>query len=240
MGKTLILGDSWGDFVDNPRPKGLGTNQFCESQTVYNNAVGGQTASVLGGDFASQTEGVVPAEITRIWLTIGGNDFLNACQTITMSEIKTRVQNVVDQVVTTFPNAQIAMTGYTTPPCASDCWTPTRSSDLANVYSQLSNITYFNIQGWVGGSGAGSPSDSKYYQDCIHLNDAGYIKIFNGTTLGNFLCESGGFSTTLTPASSSNDNDGDNDSAMVPIIIGVGIGVILVIAAAVYLLKKKK
>lgn len=202
-GNTLILGDSWGEFIGNSRPGGLGTSQICSTQTVINNAIGGMSAEDLNNDFGSQTDEVSnPSAITKIWLTIGGNDYLNACESgesIEISEIKTRVQSVINKAVAEFPNAQIALTGYTTPPssCDSSCWPESRASALAAMYQQLgtenTKVTYFNIQRLLGSSGAGSPSDSQYYQDCVHVNDGGYIKLFDGTSFGDFLCPIDGF-----------------------------------------------
>ena len=212
-GSTVILGDSWGEFVGNARPNGLGTSEICVSQTVHNQAVGGASAQGLAADFLDQAGDVPsPSEVTRVWLTIGGNDYLEPCeqgQTITFTEIETRVRSVILQTVSTFPNAEIALTGYTTPPssCGRDCWPVERAEGLDSMYRQLAdenaNVTYFNIHGLMGGSAVGDHSDGQYYQDCIHLNDAGYINLFKDTSLGNFMCPLVGVKDFAAPSGAS-------------------------------------
>jgi len=196
---VLIVGDSMGQYM------GKTLQSICLGTEVQNAAIGGTTAD----DWASYTSDVLKGCKGGTWdvvyIAVGGNDFLKSRCALSVQlyedKVFAAVTNIIDNVA---PKAsKYLLTGYCMP-STGICSNPSEfiqySAAYANLIERLPDVEIVNPVTTCGGS-TSSFSDSKYFQDSIHLNSKGYCKVFTQSDVTKFLscgenaldCNSPGF-----------------------------------------------
>ena len=218
--KILIVGDSMGEFScgTEDKPGANFIQGICKGSTVVNRAVSGATAvqwaagsvdsySMAAAFTAATDAGASP---THVWLSLGGNDFMNPteasdggagntaapCQ-ISKADLKTRLENAVNAVKTAaaaadpaITNYKIVMTGYCVP-LQPECGGQTDMSVLVSAIQEVADadsdlIKYVDISEACGGNN-GKVGEQQYFADSIHLNKRGYCAAFSMADLQSAL-----------------------------------------------------
>lgn len=225
--KVLLVGDSMSSYM------GQTLESICAGTEVFNAGIGGTTAQ----EWASYSSNVVNScgggPWNVVYISVGGNDFLQSGCTISMSELIKNVENSVVNIVTNIaPGAEkYLMTGYCMPTASTDgCGTPTDFSSLSiaiqNISPSLPNGVDFEViesQNVCGGD-ASTFSNSLYFQDVIHLNSKGYCAIFTQPRVQNVLsCENASTDlqceTYTTPIYGLEQNCANDDPETLPPMI---------------------
>jgi len=243
---VLFLGDSWSDWAGEI----LEESQNCAEVNVVNKAVAGTTAAQwaagkatlkFGGvdlpeidldiaRFFEEAEKEAKAPVSRVWLSIGGNDLLGAenCTT-NLDTLKENVAKTLDKIAAIDDSVQVLVTGYAAfsffpaGTCTSNAQVESVNAEVlafAGDYSDL-DVTTVNVWDLFKTKGSGTESDVTFYQDNdpIHINDGGYKKLFAEDTVNDFMCQN-------TP----------DDTLLIVGLIG---GVVAVFAVIIVLMFKK-
>lgn len=182
-GAILVLGDSWaslsGDYMSN----------VCGPQTtrlVQNDAKSGSTADDwASGETAVKSMTNANYDYDYVWLSLGGNDFLDAKCDISVAEqvgedIITTISHIVDNSAN--PNIKILYFGYSYP--SSDICGDGTTADLFDQQSALIRkaiknsdyskyVTVLDISKTFVTMSSSPLSDEKWYADEIHMNELG-------------------------------------------------------------------
>ena len=204
--KALIIGDSWAEYS-------LQTLQeHCEQVTsMVNRGIAGTTAAQWAGkvhcgatpdSLCCQHDGrtcsldnVSFEETYRIsWLSIGGNDFFEAgcsSDSTAVNQIQSNVEQVIVQLQSASPNTKIVLTGYSVPK-GPLTWHPSAAcsefraleplNQLVKRAAEARNVGFVNVSHLMGGSGT-QWSNAEFFRDSIHLNAAGYQRLWGHPSL---------------------------------------------------------
>ena len=133
---------------------------------------------------------------SKAWLSVGGNDYLGkGCNPATKDTIVANVKATIASVLAaaTTPGFTILLTGYgaISSSVGEDC----KATDTALLNqavqeavaaSPAGKVTFINVLSTFGGS-ATSYSSAEWYADSIHLNKAGYDKMFQLPAVQSFF-----------------------------------------------------
>lgn len=201
--KVLFLGDSW---ADRPIAKPA-LEDLCPGVTVRQEALGGTRASQWARESTLLEERLQQLANDNfvpdvVWITMGGNDLL---QTFCSppggpSQITQDVQTVMDRLGQEFPNLEsIVYTGCGIPPRAwvRECATAFRATCTASGYPDIATVV--SIEELFGGllnETHYGLSDLRFFEDELHLNRDGYLRLFSYEPVARGL---GCYPTTTTP-----------------------------------------
>jgi len=199
--QIAILGDSWAEFV-----RDFGTfDNACANRDIVNVGVGGETASGMIAD-NYQVE-AIPASTQTAWLSIGGNDILNSGCQVSVQDLTSRIQAVIDRLLAKNSQIKVIVTGYSPPSKALPglCTNALFQNYVDEVYQELattnSEVEYIDIFELFGGD-VNTPSSQTWYIDEIHLNGAGYVRLVDETQFDELLCPPNGFDLSGDPSES--------------------------------------
>lgn len=218
-GAILVLGDSWaslsGSFLSNVCNLGS-TDTVSSQRSITNNGKAGSTAKQwASGELAIASFTNAKYDYDHVWLSIGGNDF--NCDQSYHDEIAQNILNVISDIFESSSNDQMKVlyTGYGYP-----------SEDICNgkgtvsLFDNLSSVIQSKIQkssyakkvkvmdiSLMFVTEDSKPySDKEWYADDIHINEAGYKKLFSSSSAQEFFgCVelNGGNSSELNGGNSS-------------------------------------
>lgn len=197
---VLFIGDSWAALAKNST-----IQQVCPGAVLANEGQGGTTASqwaagttnpTLSSILAAQTSG----DVTSVWVSVFGNDLLSRtvdCPESFLNDTVANVLSVVQQTLAALPNATVFLTGYGRPSTLAVFGTTVCSiadfdyvtALLESAALELPRVSMTNVSFLFGG-GPSTPSDAQFYADTIHLNDAGYLRLFSQQSIFDELCRS--------------------------------------------------
>jgi len=191
----------------------------CSGKSVVNLGISGSTAHEFFTGKA-ETEGCIDSNVcsaknafkskygsgyTHVWLSVGGNDWLGAaCDSYIESTLEDEISGVIDSVFNESPDKgiKILITGYGYPSeSVGDC--PKGNEKVDRLHKAIKQAAVKNgnsdsilfVQATLelfGGS-TSNYSDDKWFADAIHLNEAGYEKLFSLAEIQDFLqCDGGG------------------------------------------------
>lgn len=200
---VLVIGDSMSEYA------GKSLESFCRGTQVRNAAVGGTTAaqwatqSWLLDRIGSEQCGGEP---DFIWLTVGGNDFLQTDCRASSDEIAAQITASIQAVKQRAPNAPIVMTGYCMPQGMenrqSNCNSPQKFHGLMNAIRQAAaadeSVIYVESVDACNGT-MDSWSSGEYFFDPIHLNNRGYCKVFSQPAFQALGCEPAEYDCDAVP-----------------------------------------
>jgi lysophospholipase L1-like esterase len=201
-GAILVLGDSWaslsGDYLSNV----CGPQSY---RNVQNDAKSGTTAEEWASDgTAIQSMSKASYEYDYVWLSLGGNDFLdNQCDIEITEQVGTDIVTVISHIVensSNQDNLKILYFGYSIP-SYDICGDGTTASlfreqgSLIRTAIKKSNyseyVTVMDVSKEFVTYSSSPLSDSKYYVDEIHMNENGYLKLFSKIRIQRFFGCSG-------------------------------------------------
>eukprot|EP00928_Gymnodinium_smaydae_P040911 TRINITY_DN27710_c0_g1_i1.p1 TRINITY_DN27710_c0_g1~~TRINITY_DN27710_c0_g1_i1.p1 ORF type:complete len:294 (-),score=70.05 TRINITY_DN27710_c0_g1_i1:267-1088(-) len=178
---VLVIGDSMGEY------SGAALSKFCKGAVVKNAAVGGTTAVqwTSGGLMDSIGSAKCGGTPDAVWLSVGGNDFLNTECSGSVSDMAAKITASINAVKQKVPGAKILMTGYCMPATAesasSACNSPAKFTALGSAVKQAAEadaaVTFVDSTAACGGTSS-SWSPVAKFQDPIHLNNKGYCSVF--------------------------------------------------------------
>jgi len=203
----LIMGDSMAELSFDILAKS------CSGKSVINLGVSGSTANEF---FTGQAEtgGCIDGDVcsakdafksnygsgyTHVWLSVGGNDWLGAqCDADIESTLEDKISGVIDSVFKESPKGGIKLliTGYGYPSDAvGECPKGNEKVDrLQNAIQQAAvnnvnadSILFVQATLELFGGSTTNYSDKKWFADAIHLNEAGYKKLFSLVEIQDFL-----------------------------------------------------
>jgi len=195
------------DYSDNILTKS------CSGKSAVNLGVSGSTAhEFFTGE--AETEGCIYTEVcsaeaafdpeygsgyTHAWLSVGGNDWLmSECDTDIEPTLEEDIGGVIDSVFKESPNKNLKLliTGYAyVSEPAGDCpegeekverLQNTIQKAVANN-SNSESILFVEATLELFGGSNNKYSDKKWFADAIHLNKAGYNKLFSLPEIQDFL-----------------------------------------------------
>ncbi len=187
--KILAVGDSMAEFM------GETLESFCGNSKVYNAGVGGTTA-IQWASYSKDDIAACGSDWDVVYISVGGNDFLESGCTMEANELKNRIDGAVSNIVQNIaPGAtKYVLTGYCTPSAPeddlidSDCnnpsnyeamWTAIGSISADHIgLTPTSSLEVYDSSFLCGGT-ANSFSNQDYFQDSIHLNTKGYCLVFS-------------------------------------------------------------
>jgi len=197
----IFLGDSWAE----------GANALlvakCAGKTLVNRGVGGSTAAewATGSVQADGCKGAkcTPKDAfsaeygkgyTHAWLSVGGNDFMGTgCDKATKAGLTATIKAAIDKVLAAAPAGfQVLLTGYGVPKksvagCSvSDAGVLQEAIQAAAAQSPAGRVVFVDV-GQAFGATAGTHSDAQWYADDIHLNTAGYNRMFELPAIQTFF-----------------------------------------------------
>jgi len=203
----ILLGDSWAE----------GANQYladnCPGKTVVNRGVGGSTAVEWGTGVettdkckakpascsaASAFSATFGKGYSKAWLSVGGNDYLwSNCNSASKDAIVENVKATITSVLAaaTTPGFTILVTGYGAASSGMDIIPDCKATSMALLKqaiqeavaaSPAGKVTFVDVLSTFGGS-ATTYSAAKWYADPIHLNKAGYDKMFQLPAVQSFF-----------------------------------------------------
>jgi len=192
--QILLVGDSMASFM------GHTLESFCQSAKVSNAGIGGTTAENWASFTANDIEQCQNNDWDSVYISVGGNDFLGSGCTMSTSELKSRmegaIQNIVDNIA---PGASTyLLTGYCMPFSSEEegseqCGSPSDFMPLSEVTSMVSvampagsTLEVVNSVDICRGTST-SFSDEMFFQDPIHLNAKGYCKVFTQKSVQSAL-----------------------------------------------------
>ena len=194
-GSILLLGDSWaslsGDYAAN----------ICGASTTRNadnKAKAGTTANQWA-EKESAVDYIAKDDYEYVWLSIGGNDFLdNKCDISLAEDVAADIVTVISHIVDNASNENIKILyfGYSVP--SSDVCGNGMTAELFEeqgeiIFDAIQNSDYADYVTLIDISEmfvtwSSSPlSDETYYYDEIHLNQLGYLKLFSSTKVQRFF-----------------------------------------------------
>ena len=211
----IILGDSWAEgetsLTTPQRPESL-LAKVCAGKTVVNRGVGGSTAREWGtgevdtaacagesGTVCTAASAFNPLHgtgYTHAWMSVGGNDFLGSDCSMTAETLANHVSTAVAAAVAKAPGGmKILMTGYgsfskalegSSCEISSTVALNTAVKDACETSPHRGQITFVDVMAEFGGS-ATTYSSKEWYADTIHLNNAGYTKMFSLASIQSFF-----------------------------------------------------
>jgi lysophospholipase L1-like esterase len=221
-GAILAIGDSWIDSEFE-----LGTlSQNCASKTVINLGASGSTAQQwLNGDINLAEARDEDVTFTHAYVSLGGNDQMGAgCRTSALTSIASDLTAINNQVRSIYGQSiQIVMTGYGMGPdpatdgCDDD--TLRQFQVMISQVAQETGATFVDVRNLFKRNPSDELGQSQYFVDAIHLNRAGYNRMWQLPALQSaFNCGGssdggnniGGGSGGEQPSDS---NDGENSSS---------------------------
>lgn len=214
-GSTLVIGDSWGALSKTYLSSvcSLTDNDFSNVvRVVTNNAKSGSTALEWKEGESAKKSFENGKDYDFVWLSAGGNDFLGTqCLTVFPQGVNSfigglfgegmiadSVLDIIADVVESSnnPNLKILFTGYGYPSeelCPDDDTIDKFDSLNAKIRSTIRNSAYSSRVVTVDISSlfvapSSSPfSSTLWYADTIHLNEAGYDKLFAQPIIQDFF-----------------------------------------------------
>jgi lysophospholipase L1-like esterase len=251
-GAILVIGDSWASLSGNYAANICGSST---TRPIQNDAKSGSTAK----EWAYNRLGVESIEMARyeythVWLSIGGNDFLNnKCDMSIADKVAANVVNVIKQVVDAShgeaavgevafqKDVKILYFGYSIP--SRDVCGEGRTATLFAkqgeiIFDAIRNshyadyVTAFDISDMFVTSESSPLSDPSYFADAIHLNEEGYMRLFSGYNVLRFFdC------SVVQMAQMAAAADGQ---LPIGILAGSAIAIVSVIVLVCFYLKKKR
>lgn len=200
--KVLFIGDSWAELAE-----GSVFETICDNSMVVNEGIGGTTAEQWRKtDTGDYLRGILQAndDAKSVWISLGGNDLLESnCQDI--STVADNMRAVVSIVVNELPNAKILLIPYGRFPCPDDHPEIQCSTDaflgfapqLQTIAEDYPTVAFVDTLFLFGGS-VNQQSSSDLWDDCIHLNTAGY-QILWQSEAKQHICPSA-FGVTPSPS----------------------------------------
>ncbi len=193
----LAVGDSMTSYMG-----GL-LESFCADSNVENAGIGGTTAEQWSEMTADDISGCGTTAWDVVYISVGGNDLLESGCTLSATELTTRMENAVTNIVNNVaPGAsKYVMTGYCMPHTpegdGGGCSSP---SDFAPLSEALRAVSADNVGLPPGaptleiidsiavcGGSLSSFSSEVYFQDPIHLNARGYCEVFSQSSVQEAL-----------------------------------------------------
>lgn len=250
-GAILVLGDSWASLSGNYAANICGPST---TRPMQNDGISGSTAE----EWADKRMGVESIEnaryeYTHVWLSIGGNDFLDSkCDMSIADETAANVVNVIKQVVDASrgeaaigevafkEDIKILYFGYSIP--SQDVCGQGRTASLFTQISEIifeairnshyaDYVTTLDFSDEFVTSESSPLSNPGYFDDAIHLNEGGYIKLFSNYNVLRF------FDCSVVEMSQMIAADGQ---LPIGVIAGSAIAIVSVIVLACFFLKKKR
>lgn len=208
QGAILVIGDSWASASGNYLGNVCGSSST--PRPIQNDAKSGSTAK----GWAYNRLGVASIEkskyeYTHVWLSVGGNDFLNnRCDLSIADKVAANVVNVIKQVVDAShgeaavgevafqEDLKILYFGYAIP-SKDVCG----SGQTANLFERQREIVFdaihesdyaeyvttIDISEMFVTSESSPLSDPSYFADAIHINERGYTRLFSGYNVLRFF-----------------------------------------------------
>lgn len=194
----------------NKHPESL-LAKVCAGKTVVNRGVGGSTAREWGtgevdtvacagesGTVCTAASAFNPLHgtgYTHAWMSVGGNDFLGSDCSMTAETLANHVSTAVAAAVAEAPEGmKILMTGYgifseaLQGSCEISATVALNAAIKAacETSPHRGRITFVDVMAEFGGS-ATTYSSKEWYADAIHLNNAGYTKMFSLASIQSFF-----------------------------------------------------
>jgi lysophospholipase L1-like esterase len=259
----VILGDSMGAFADDTMQR------FCKGKTALNRAISGslaaEWATVDGiatavaysmdeaecGTGCTATEamkGGIAAEAEVAWLSVGGNDLMPRCASMTATALEEIVAAGVQRIKDTGFTGKVLLTSYCAPTVGFSlpgCTIADLMDRLASAFQGVADadprVEFIDVRHACGASGAGqTPANGSQMTDKIHLTYAGYCDVWTLPAMQQFLgCEAASYDCRSVAGEHSGESGGpganeDDEMAtevMVMIaVFGIVVGAILVFA----------
>lgn len=208
QGAILVIGDSWASASGNYLGNVCGSSST--PRPIQNDAKAGSSAK----GWAYNRLGVASIEKSKyeyshVWLSVGGNDFLNyKCDLSIADKIAANVVNVIKQVVDAShgeaavgevafqEDLKILYFGYAIP-SRDVCG----SGQTANLFERQREIVFeaihesdyaeyvttVDISEMFVTSESSPLSDPSYFADAIHINERGYARLFSGYNVMRFF-----------------------------------------------------
>ena len=214
-GETLVVGDSWGAFSENFLASvcSLSANDYTNVvRTVTNDAMSGSTAMEWSEGETAKNSFENGKDYDFVWLSVGGNDFLGTqCLTefpdgissfigglLGESTIANYVLDVIADIVesTSNPDLMILFTGYGYPTeevCPDGDTIDQFNSLNTKIRNTINSSAYkdrvmtIDITDLFVTSVSSPFSDTTWYADEIHINEAGYVKLFSLPEIQSFF-----------------------------------------------------
>lgn len=252
-GSILLLGDSWaslsGDYAAN-------ICGLSSTRQVTNAAKAGTTASQWAeGETAIQSMEKAEYEYDYVWISLGGNDFLdNKCDISLAEEVAADIVTVIGHVVDNSPNENIKILyfGYSVPSddvCQNGMtaqlfeeqgaiiFEAIQASDYAK-YVTLLDISEMFVKTWGSNGGL---SDPYYYYDEIHLNQMGYLHLFSSYRVQRFFGCSAAQTVELkgiTAVMEGKDNPAHLAGTIITTLVGLIMGIIGLVLVVNFIKRK--
>ena len=206
-GAILVIGDSWASLSGNYLANVCGSST---TRPIQNDAISGSTAKKwaynrLGVEAIDKSE----YEYTHVWLSLAGNDFLdNKCDMRIADKVAANVVNVIKQVVDASrgeaavgkvaykKDLKILYFGYSIPSrdvCGQGRTAMLYEKQTEIIFDAIHNshyadyVTTIDISDIFVTSESSPLSDPSYFADAIHLNEAGYARLFSGYNVLRFF-----------------------------------------------------
>ena len=203
----LVIGDSWASLSGNYLANVCGSST---TRPIQNDAISGSTAKQwaykrLGVEAIDKSE----IEYTHVWLSVGGNDLLDKkCDMSIADKVAANVVNVIKQVVDASrgeaavgevayrEDLKILYFGYSIPSrdvCGEVTTATLYAKQTEIIFDAIHNsdygeyVTTIDISDMFVTPESSPLSDSSYFADAIHLNEAGYKKLFSGYNVLRFF-----------------------------------------------------
>lgn len=214
-GETLVVGDSWAALSQNYLGTvcSLSTNDYTNVvRTIRNDAKSGSTALEWKEGETAKKSFENGKDYDFVWLSAGGNDFLGTkCLTefpngvnsfigglLGESTIANYVVDIIADIVesTSNPDLMILFTGYGYPTveiCPDGDTIDQFNSLNDKIRNTINSSAYRNRVMTIDISdlfvtSLSSPfSDTTWYADDIHINEAGYDKLFSLPEIQSFF-----------------------------------------------------
>ena len=245
-GSILLLGDSWASIAGDYAANICGLSNV---RQVTNDAKSGSTAEQWAeGETAVNSLEKAEYDYEYVWLSLGGNDFLDAKCDISISEqvaadIVTVIGHIVDNSAN--PNIRILYFGYSVP--SSDICGNGQTAKLFEeqgdiIFSAIKSsdygryVTTFDISEMFVKWGTGGLSDPYYYYDAIHLNQMGYLHLFSSYRVQSFFGCSPAQTLELKGVSAVVEGR-DNPAHLVKSLVSALVGLIFWVVALVFAVK---
>lgn len=249
-GAILVIGDSWASLSGNYLANVCGSST---TRPIQNDAISGSTAKKwaynrLGVEAIDKSE----YEYTHVWLSLAGNDFLdNKCDMRIADKIAANVVNVIKQVVDASrgeaavgkvayrKDLKILYFGYSIPSrdvCGQGRTAMLYAKQTEVIFDAIHNshyadyVTTIDISDIFVTSESSPLSDPSYFTDAIHLNEAGYKRLFSGYSVLRFFGCSAAQIAQMTQA----------DVLPVGFLVGSAIAIVAIILVIVTTSRKRE
>ena len=241
-GAILLLGDSWaaiaGDYAAN-------ICGLSETRYVTNDAKSGTTASQWAEkETAVDSVAKWEYDYEYVWLSLGGNDFLdNKCDIDMAEDVAANIVTVIGQIVENSPNEDIKILyfGYSVPSadvCGNGQTAQLFEEQGATIFNAIKSsnyteyVTTIDISEMFVKWGTGGLSDSSYYYDEIHLNMLGYMHLFSSYKVQHFfgcsVAQTIGMKGMNVLVEGKDDPAGTVIAAVLALLVGI-VGLVLVV-----------